>query len=307
MPAGAMTMHDMETLGVFQQPSYISIGDEYDKKNAISERLKGKGFTTAPGRRGQGPDICFSKDFKSLHEGDKFVDPGTHEKKYRLEQAKKKLTPEGFRYTSPSKKASGSGGYFGCFTTTIQHQTEYDVLQKGELPEKSKAQMRNVITNPPRKGTFGTPGTNIGKGTEYQYISDPYDAEHRKELAEARGAAKKVAGTGPFKSACRRQGTFDETAAGASKVYSLDRALPPKKPVTGPNRAPLPQPFKPSSPGKRGFNCTINRFPEYKEDPLEIQERRRREEMKAAKPQTVWRPISGQKSMPYKSVALAAP
>jgi hypothetical protein len=36
-------------------------------------------------------------------------------------------------------------------------------------------------------------------------------------------------------------------------------------------RAPLIEhdvPFKPSNPAKRGYNRTIDKFPEYKEDPL---------------------------------------
>jgi len=297
-------MGDMAKLGTFSQPSYIHIGDEYDKKTTQADRYKGKGFSTAPGKRGQGADVTFDKGIKSLHEGDKFVDPGTHEKKYRLQQEKKKLTPEGFKYTSPAKKQAGSGNYSGCFAKPYAHQTDYDVLQKGELPEKGKPQLRNIITNPPKKGTFGTPGTSIGKGSEKTYISDPYDAEHRKELSESRDAQKKVVGP-PFKSSCRRQGTFDETgASGASKIFSLDRALPPKKYTGPPQRPPLPVPFKPSSPGKRGHNCTINKFPEYKEDPLEIQERMRREEAKKAKPATVWKPISGPKSTPCRGVAM---
>lgn len=294
-------------MGLMSVPSYISIGDEYDKKKLENSRHNGRGFATSPGKRGQGTDVGFNKKFQSLHEGDKFVDPGTHEKRYRLEQEKKKLTPDGFKYTSPSKKSAGSGNYFGCFTKSYVHQTEYDVLQKGELPEASRqrGQQRNIVTQPTKKGTFGNPGTTIGKGTETNYISDPYDAEHRKERAEITAAAKKTAGNGPFKSSCRRQGCFDENSyTGASRVFSLDRALPPKR-QTGPAmRQPLPVPFKPSSPGKKGYDCTLNKFPEYQEDPLEIQERKRREEAKQAKPQTVWKPISGPKSTPCRSVAI---
>lgn len=301
-------MEAMTKLGVFQQPSYISIGDEYDKPNRQADRHKGKSFSTALGKKGQGADIGFTKEFKSLHEGDKFVDPGTHEKKYRLEQEKKKITPEGFRYTAPSKKPCGSGSYSGCFTQPYSHQTEYDVLQKGELPQKTAGSTKNVLTNPPKKGTFGTPGTSIGggKGTEFKYTSDPYDAEHRKELAEARNAAKKIAGNGPFKSACRRTACFDEHhGTGASKVFSLDRALPPKKQLVKDKMPASVKPFKPSSPGKKGYDCTINKFPEYKEDPLELQERRRRQEAKQnSQLGQTWKPISGPKSTPCRSVAL---
>ena len=123
----------MEKIGVFGMPSYISIGDEYDKKAITNDRYKGKGFSSSPGKKGQGPDVTFDRRFKSIHEGDKYVDPGTHEKKYRLSQEKRKITPDGFKYTSPGKKSCGSGNYFGCFVSSEKrpkHETEYDVVKR---------------------------------------------------------------------------------------------------------------------------------------------------------------------------------
>eukprot|EP01063_Lacrimia_lanifica_P032788 TRINITY_DN5663_c0_g3_i1.p2 TRINITY_DN5663_c0_g3~~TRINITY_DN5663_c0_g3_i1.p2 ORF type:complete len:301 (+),score=148.40 TRINITY_DN5663_c0_g3_i1:64-966(+) len=287
----------MERLGVFKQETYISIGDEYDKKVVTSDRYRGKGFSTGPGKRGQGPDVTFSK-FRSINEGDKYVDPGTHEKKYRMEQEKKKITPNGFKYTSPGKKSCGSGNYYGTFTggdKRPKHETEYDVVRRGELPDKVKPTPKNIVTGSSKKGTFGIADTCIGE--PYKYQSDPYDAQHRRDIDEQRSALNKQIG-GPFKASSKGGGTFDKTEQGSSRIYSLDRPLPPKKETdTKKNRAILVA-FKPSSPGKRGYNCTIGGFPEYKEDPLELQERRKREEAKAAKPQTTWKPISGPKSTP---------
>ena len=122
----------MERMGMFGNPSYISIGDEYDKKMVTNDRYKGKGFTTTPGRKGQGPEVTFDRRFKSIHEGDKYVDPGTHEKKYRLAQEKRKITTDGFKYTSPGKRSCGSGNYFGCFNEqgVPKHETEYEVTKR---------------------------------------------------------------------------------------------------------------------------------------------------------------------------------
>jgi len=288
----------MEKLGVFQQGSYISIGDEYDKKRERNARHQGRGFSTGPGKRGQGPAVTFSP-FRSINEGDKYVDPGTHEKKYRMEQEKKKITPHGFRYTNPGKKSCGSGNFYGTFTDAgdkrPKHETEYDVVRRGELPDKVRAAPKNIMTGASKKGTHGLTDTCIGDA--YKYQSDPYDSQHRMDIDDQRGALKKHIG-GPFKASSKSGGTFDKTEQGSSKIYSLDRPLPPKKDgSTAKNRAILVA-FKPSSPGKRGWNCTIGGFPEYKEDPLELQERRKREEAKAAKPQTTWKPISGAKSTP---------
>jgi len=294
----ANAQRSMERLGVFEQPSYISIGDEYDKKVVTGDRYKGKGFSTGKGRAGQGPDVTFSK-FKSINEGDKYVDPGTHEKKYRIEQEKKKITPNGFKYTSPGKRSCGAGGHTGTFDQgdrRPKHETEYDVVRRGELPDKVKVTPKNIMTGVCKKGTYGITDTCIGE--PYRYQSDPYDAQHRRNIEEQRGALNKQIG-GAFKSSSKGGGTFDKTEQGSSKIYSLDRPLPPKKDDSDKKAGrTIPLAFKPSSPGKRGHNCTIAPFPEYKEDPLELQERRRREEEKKAKPQTTWKPISGAKSTP---------
>ena len=38
--------------------------------------------------------------------------------------------------------------------------------------------------------------------------------------------------------------------------------------MTAPNRAEHDKPFRPSNPPKRGYNKTLAKFPEYKENPL---------------------------------------
>ena len=158
---------------------------------------------------------------------------------------------------------------------------------------------KNIVTGVCKKGTFGITDTCIGD--PYKYQSDPYNAQHKRTIDEARSATQKHIG-GAFKAASRGGGTFDKTEQGSSKIYSLDRPLPPKKESEKKIMRTIPVAFKPSSPGKRGFNCTISPFPEYKEDPLELQERRKREEAKAAKPQTTWKPISGPKSTPTRTI-----
>eukprot|EP00998_Keelungia_sp_KM082_P006426 NODE_2676_length_1012_cov_327.668927_g2656_i0.p1 GENE.NODE_2676_length_1012_cov_327.668927_g2656_i0~~NODE_2676_length_1012_cov_327.668927_g2656_i0.p1 ORF type:complete len:296 (+),score=61.50 NODE_2676_length_1012_cov_327.668927_g2656_i0:77-964(+) len=288
---------------MFSTPNYISVGDEYDKKQpAHSDRARGAQMKTSPGKKGSGPDTLFDRRMKTLTEGDKYIDPGTVEKRERLEHSKKKLTGEGFKYSGGGSRSSGLGGDWGCFTRW-KHETDFVVVKKGELPTKAAAQPRNIVTNPAKRGTFGTPGTTLGKGDETKYISDPYEGERRRELQDAKSASKKFVG-GPFRAACRRTEYFDgQGNVAASKVYSLDRPLPARKPEKPKSAPVVTVPFKPSNPSRKGFNATLGKAPEYREDPYEAKERAEREARQTHKPAVTWKPVSGGKSLPTRSIA----
>lgn len=282
----------------FGSQVYITIGDEYDKKaNPAGDRFKGKSFTTTPGKKGAGLDSLFSKKFLSLSEGDKYVDPGTYDKRHRLESEKKKLTPDGFRYTSVPQKPTGAGSYNGCFTNKPTHEVEFPVADKKDQVDGPKAHLKNITTNPSKKGTYGTPAVTLSTGDEYKYISDPYEGERRKEALAAKENNKRVVG-GPFKGACKRGGFFDETNHGVSKVYSIDRALPAKKVSTEDRKTPLTKSWKPAG----RLVDSITKYPEYQEDPYEAKERAQHEARKRDKPLVNWKPIGGSKSLPTKPI-----
>jgi hypothetical protein len=294
-------------MGWFQTPGFISIGDEYNKKEQINSRYKGRNFVTNPPKKGRGVDATLDKGYKSLSEGDKYVDPGTYEKKVKLEEGKKKLTQRGFIYTNPSKKSCGLGNYHGTFSeqNKYAHEVEYNVLKKGELPQKVQTQLKNIVTAPAKRGTFGVPGTTLSKGDEFKYVSDPYD----HSAANKTTPAKPIVGLA-FKATCRRTDFFDETTkVRVSKVYSIDKALPAKKVTEEENKKPLAgqKAWKPSNPPKQGFNSTLTKFPEYKEDPLELKERKQREMRAKERPTVVWKPISSEKTSPTRVVRCAPP
>lgn len=291
---------------MFSVASYNTIGDEYDKKIPVSDRLRGKQMLTNPPRKGGTPDVCFERKFASLSMGDKYLDPGTRDKQERLTQGKKKLTQDGFRYTSPAKKSSGLGNYYGCFCEKAppKHETEYVVVKKGELPEKVAPQPRNIMTGPAKKGTYGFTGTTISKGDEYKYLSDPYDSLKKRQ--EAKESSKKLIGPA-FKASCRRVEFFDaQPNVGVSKIYSLDKPLPPRKADPPKKEQPITVPFKPSSPSKSGYSGTLTKYPEYKEDPYEAKEKAEREARMKNKPTVIWKPTSNSKSLPVRSIAFNA-
>jgi len=286
---------------MFSQPSYISIGDEYDKTKALQpDRCKGVQMKVASAKRGTQPDALFDKKFKSLSEGDKFIDPGLVEKRDHIENRKKLITGDGFKFSSPTSRSAGLGNYYGCFTKGYKHETEYVVTKKGELPSKANAAPRNMLTGPSKKGTYGTPGTTLSKGDEYKYISDPYDSSKEGE------AGKKAATAVPFKAACRKADYFDgQPNVAASRIYTLDRPLPARKPEPPPVKAAAAVPFKPASPPKKGFNATMSKV-EYREDPFELREKKAREEREKNKPSVVWKPTAGSRTLPTRSIAFHA-
>jgi len=285
---------------MFGNTSYLSIGDDYDKKIPVSDRLRGAQMKTSPPKKGHLNDALFDKTHKSLSEGDKYVDAGTIDKRERIESAKKKLTPQGFRYPSPGKKLAGLGAWDGCFNS-YSHETEYPVVRKGEAPPKHTPVPRNMVTSPPKKGGPGFPGTTLGPALPY--ISDPIDGEKRMAATEVKSKIQKFVG-GPFKAACRRSDYFDsQPNVAASKIYTIDRPLPAKK-VEQHTPPPITVPFKPSSPPRKGYN----RAPiiPYQEDPIDLQAKKAREEMMKNKPSVTWKPVSASKSLPTRSIAFNA-
>jgi len=285
----------------FSAPVFISIGDEYDKKdNGVPERYKGRSFQTAPPKKGNGPDALLSKKFISLSDGDKYVDPGYFDKRNRLERERKKVGPI-FKYSNGPKLACGSGTYFGTFNekNPPPHLVEYDVTKRGEMPDKAKPQMRNIVTNPPRKGTYGVPNTTLSKGDEFKYVSDPYEGEKRREAQQAKESSRRIVGRGPFKGSCRRGGFFDETSHGVSKVYTIDCALPAKKSDVDHRAGPSSKAWRPGG----SLVTAITKPPEYMEDPYEAKEKAAREQRKSDRPKHGnWKPIGGSKSLPTKSI-----
>eukprot|EP00758_Cryptobia_borreli_P004353 Tbor_TRINITY_DN4327_c0_g1::TRINITY_DN4327_c0_g1_i1::g.7868::m.7868 len=280
----------------FSPPVFITIGDEYEKRPPFSDKNKGLCFKVSGSRTGL--DSLFQKKYLSLSEGDKYVSPGTYERRRLLEEQKTKFRPSDapFRYSNPSKKGC-SGSYFGTFSEKCpyKHEVEYAVQQPGQHPEMVKPVPRNFIVNNPKKGTYGYPGLSIANGDENKYISDPFDGEKRRNAMSAKESAKKVSGP-PFKVGCR-SGCFDETPHGVSKVYGLDRPLLPKKVKEEKKDLTL----KNWVPG--GRMCVDLSKCVYEEDPYEAKEKKIREERLRQKPLAApWRPIGGIKSMPTRAI-----
>eukprot|EP00759_Apiculatamorpha_spiralis_P008788 PhF_6_TR15656/c2_g1_i1/m.24333 len=214
----------------------------------------------------------------------------------KMDHNKKRLYPGVFRPSSPPKHGQAYG-LFGGF----EHKPDTFVTKKGDPSTRFEPKLRNILTNPPKRGTYGFPGLTIGKPSEYRDKADPYESERRFTALEEK-RSQRAAGQ-PFKSSCRRIATFDETGHGVSRVYSLEKQMPVRKISIEPPKAAI-VPWIPGNPGKKGFNCT--KYPEYKEDPLDAKEKARREERRKKNATTTnrWLPISGPKSMATRTIDL---
>lgn len=244
---------------VFSVPSFNTVGDDYDKKGGQTALPKGgKSFAVPGPKKGNGTDATFSKVIASIHEGDKYVDPGTAEKRYKREQAKKRITPQGFRMASLPQKACGLGGYFGCLGQPTPHETDFIVPRKGEAPPKKTQEKRNIFTAPTKmKDNLSTYGG--------EYIADFYDQDKEKQKAAREAHQKKLKGAA-FKGASRLGGTFDENmGTGASKCYQMTKPMTILK-----NKKDLPPLKGPENPWRPG-GPTEKLMPqvEYREDPYD--------------------------------------
>lgn len=150
---------------------------------------------------------------------------------------------------------------------------------------------RNFLTNPPKKGEVGKGTTFAGK---IEHMPDQYD--RKKEIArKEREEHEKKVQDKPFSQMAKKKETF----ATVKDAYGEDRVYPQRKQAD--KRKPLMEhdaPFKPSNPPKRGYNKTLDRFPEYKADPMKVVIRKKTPEADERK----WRPSHNTKSMPVGSV-----
>lgn len=279
---------------MFSIPSFTTVGDDYDKKSAKKhEHLKS--FAVPGPKTGHLPDALFNKQFLSIHEGDKYIEPGTAERREKAEKEKKKIHPQGFRMASIPKKGCGLGSYFGCFSSTIPHETDFVVPRKGEAPPKKQLEKRNIVTAPTRKYD---PLSHLGK----EYIADFYDSQKEAEKKAQERHRQQVKG-GPFRAACRLGGTFDEgMSTGVSKCYTMTKPMPPRRAVSPPAVKKPEHPWKPAGPTER-----LRPVVEYREDPYDGYDPRKG----VAKPAKVegkagWKPGGATNSSWYtKSIAFA--
>ena len=116
---------------------------------AGDSRTKGRQFSTNKQRKGQTGDNWNRGPgrrqlFQVLFEGEKYLDPHTFERKWQLEESKRNLTSDGFRFSRPNQKSAGLGNYWGCIGPKFKHMQDFEVLGKEDKPVEVKHELRQV-------------------------------------------------------------------------------------------------------------------------------------------------------------------
>eukprot|EP00760_Papus_ankaliazontas_P037610 PhM_4_TR8611/c0_g1_i1/m.64299 len=288
--------------GGFGDTNYTTIGDDYDKVKVRDARSKGLNFVTTGSKKGKGPEVTFSKEFLSLHQGDRYIDPGTAERKERMAKAAKRIVASGFKYSNPPKNSNGSGTYFGTFqeANPLPHETDYVVLRKGQHAKRHEFAPRNIVTAQPKHGTYGFNKTTLSD-IGLNYIADFYDAARTKARSEAVAGKQKMPPV-PFKSAGTLGTTFDANkGSGISQVYTMTKAMPPRKPVI--SKASV---AREGVSAWRPNNFKVNYDAlEYREDPYELRDQRDKQNRVKNTPAVPWKPVSVSKSRMTRSIAFA--
>uniref|UniRef100_A0A7S4C2H8 Cilia-and flagella-associated protein 96 n=1 Tax=Chrysotila carterae TaxID=13221 RepID=A0A7S4C2H8_CHRCT len=321
MPDNLM-QNTFNTYGTFSTPSFGGVGEPYTDKRPADSRVKGKQFTTNQPRRGQTGDnwnrgTGRKADWNVLFEGEKYADPHTADRKSKNEERAKHLTPDGFKYTSPSKKNTGLGNYYGTIGAKFSHEPEYNVLNKEMKPPAVAPQPRQMLTSPMKRGSHLTPGIAFGppptadgvRKKEYFHLTDEYNRAHAAEQAQRKHHEEMRGGRPPFRAMSRSLDFFDShKSVAASKVYTEDPPVPARE-LKSANSSPKPAvPFYPSRAPRSGRLGTFEPFPKYQEDPLEEKLKQAREAAAASKISgPAFRPTSKPKSTRTQSILFRQP
>jgi len=302
----------MNTLGTFSWPPSHGIGDPYDKAKGSDARLRGvRNFAGGPVSKQE-----IYKDYKRLYEGEKWTSDFERSRKHAVAEKQKNLTPDGFKYSSPNKKSSGLGNYYGTIGAKHAHAGEYDGGKNDGPPDPVMHEPRQMMTMPPKKGRFNTPGILFGApqpkgvphklGKEFDYYSEPYNLARKLEM-DARMKSKALRQPQPFKAMSHSLEYFDQTKTiGASKVYEpVEMPAKKEKPET---KVHVEKPWYPAK-AKAAADGGLNKFPEHMADPEteRWQAERDRKKLEALNTPNPWKPGAGIKSTRTRSILFHHP
>lgn len=309
--------------------------DPYINLEPIPSRYLGKNFTTTVGKKGHGRDVYFDHTFSTMaspeQNGDKGADPYiTREQLDRQAniKAKEKNIDKNadFKYVSFPKRSTGPGSYFGTLSNKpFEHMKDYDVPTKDDVPRKPAPEKPNFLVNPPKKGTFGVPGTTFGPKLEHK--ADGYEEVRAREKDQWETEKKKRVTEDVWKISLKSKYTFDEKATGVSSAFDSyevpedtksKKKRQPKAKVWPGKPLVHPSTFKYSSPSKSGVNGYLNKFANVRDEGMEdpynagprpppegANKKKKTRGKKEAKPlvhDSHWKPCQGPKSSVVRSL-----
>ncbi|GFR42114.1 hypothetical protein Agub_g2957 [Astrephomene gubernaculifera] len=292
-------------------------------------RDHGLNFKATIGRIGKNNDATF-ETFKSLHIGDKYLDPSRRHLQEQNLQRKQQVVPAPFKAASPMKVSTTPGDFIG----TLQGKVEY-IPGRSVTVQKTKADVktepRGFYTSPAKRGTFGFNKTTIserqgfrGVATEYEYQHDPDEMQRQRRLQEREAdfAARqahpfrpshppKRGGAGvPNITISKGKGVAGEYEymLGADPAVAPPDFSDPNAPKPGKLKVEIQKgeqggpAFRPSSINPRH----LGRHPEYIHDPeapkIESEHARKKTELERLANTGPWRPNNSQKTDMIRSI-----
>lgn len=160
--------------GLFSAPTTNATVDPYIDKATIAGRPHG----SSKGLAQFGVNKGIPGKFNRLYEGEVYVGAAKQASIDRLKGREKFLTPSGFRHSSPIKKSSSKGDFFGTFRQKAPlYESDGTYGQRGKRVALKESGPKNFYTNPPRKATGAALGTTPKTCfEELHYVPSSYDA-----------------------------------------------------------------------------------------------------------------------------------
>lgn len=288
--------------GYFGYTGPLSIGDNSLAPSTVrkpkAEEEEGepiKNMLTQPPKKGATPDVYFSFA-PPLCLGDLYVDPMLRTKKPKCVPVDPEMM---FKPPGKVKYSINKLGY-----EYIPHCNNIRDPQAMHDKYKDYTAPKNFFTSPAKKGGGGvlTPGVLFGDGDErklHPHMADDYDAPKKMRKAELDEHRAKLQEQ-QFKSMAYGNRTFDTN----EEAYRHDHpcGIPRDKKIENLNPYQHEMPFKPSQPCKKGYNGTLEPFPEHIPDPIPAPPTRKPPPAEDAPPS--WKPGCPQKvTNPMPSVA----
>ncbi|CAK4130750.1 unnamed protein product [Aphanomyces euteiches] len=244
-------MAAMRLDGSFGEPSYISIGDPY--KNPTEDKVHhipgSKQFLTTGPKEGQTGSNWGPGPRKFVGLSGSYQEAYKLESQYRLENTKKNVKPNGFVFSSHTKKKQVGDG-----------------------------NRRNVLTSPVKKGTLGYTGTLIG-GKSIPAMAAEFDSVRNAARKDMQYHKEKLGERKAFKSMSHELDYFDTNDhVAASRVYEWDddcvKKPPEREELMNPKERAMAhaatyKSWKPTHAGKDGEPGTFEKFPERMPDPYD--------------------------------------
>ncbi|KAG5344926.1 CD047 protein, partial [Acromyrmex charruanus] len=229
---------DKVFLGFFTDPPPGPF-DVYQKPIQFRDVAKGRQILSGPRIQ------LFTKAHERIFEGEAYTELWRNEARKRIEDEKRKIGGH-MKPTSPSKKHSSPGDWYGCFAKS----SYFSPMWKEK--EKKKTPLPNMKIKP---NPLGGPGyTNICLNPYPSYSHEPYD--------RTRAVGEKVVSEGRF---LRTSAPLDYFPPNPYKDEEPGPTYIPPIKIARKTLARFYVPF-PKKPGGSHDGC-FSKFPEYTGDP----------------------------------------